>query len=323
MRKLTVLALFLGLAAVAAMVARQDAAGVAAALVAMGAGILLLPLAYAPHFLLAGVSWRLLFRRGRAAGFWATMGALWMGLSVETLLPVASIGGEVVKARVVMRSGVSGADATASVVVDKTVQAVSLILWGLVGVAALAWVGGGRAVMNTALSGIALLTAGVAGFIVVQRVGMFGILARVVGKATALADRPGLAGSADGLDAAIGALYRRPGPIVAAGILRLAASVALTAEILLAAYLMGHPLRPWDALILQSLTSLLRGATFVVPNGWGVQEGGYLVLGGVIGLSPELMLAVSLATRARDLLVSAPGLLAWQLVEGRSLWRRR
>ncbi len=323
MRKLTVLALFLGLVAVAAMVARQDAAGVVAALVAMGAGTLLLPLAYAPHFLLAGMSWRLLFHRGRAAGFWATLGALWMGLSVETLLPVASIGGEVVKARAVMRFGVSGADAAASVVLDKTVQAVSLILWGLVGLAVLVWLGAGREVVVGALWGAALLAAAVAGFVAVQRSGLFGRLAGAIGKVTTLADRLGLTGKAAALDAAIAALYGRPGLIVAACALRLAARAALTAEVLLAAYLMGQPLSLWDALMLKSLTGALRGVAFVVPNGWGVQEGGYIVLGGLVGLSPELMLAVSLATRARELLVGAPGLLAVQLVEGRSLWRRR
>ena len=75
--------------------------------------------------------------------------------------------------------------------------------------------------------------------------------------------------------------------------------------------------------MLKSLTGALRGAAFVVPSGWGVQEAGYVVLGGLIGLSPELMLAVSLATRARELLIGVPGLIAWQVAEGRWLWRRR
>ena len=75
--------------------------------------------------------------------------------------------------------------------------------------------------------------------------------------------------------------------------------------------------------MLKSLTGALRGAAFVVPGGWGIQEGGYVVLGALIGLTPEFMLALSLATRAREVLMALPGLLAWQHAEGRWLWRRR
>jgi hypothetical protein len=42
-------------------------------------------------------------------------------------------------------------------------------------------------------------------------------------------------------------------------------------------------------------------------------------LGGVIGLSPEVMLALSFVTRARELMVSLPALMVWQIVEGRTL----
>ena len=118
------------------------------------------------------------------------------------------------------------------------------------------------------------------------------------------------------------ALYRDPRRILLATALRLASRIALTLEVWLAAQLMGFPITLWEALMLKSLTGALRGAAFVVPGGWGVQEGGYVVLGGLLGLSPEVMLAVSLATRARELLVSLPGLVAWQHGEGRSLWKR-
>ncbi|HLB80762.1 MAG TPA: lysylphosphatidylglycerol synthase domain-containing protein, partial [Dongiaceae bacterium] len=188
-RLLTFLALFIGVAAVAVMVARQDAAGVARALVAMGPGVLLLPLAFLPHLVLAALSWRLLFRRGGGADFWATLRALWMGLSADTLLPVASIGGEVVKVRVAMFAGVSGTDAVTSVIVDKTVQAVSLILWGLIGLAVLAALGAGREIVIGALAGSALLMAAVVAFVAAQRAGPFGRFVAAVGRVTALTDR--------------------------------------------------------------------------------------------------------------------------------------
>jgi hypothetical protein len=42
-----------------------------------------------------------------------------------------------------------------------------------------------------------------------------------------------------------------------------------------------------------------------------VQEGGYLLLAPVAGLPPEACLALSLAKRARELLLGLPGLVYW------------
>jgi putative membrane protein len=318
-RILTVLGLLAGLAAATVLVAWQGFGTIGAALVSLGAGVLLLPLAFLPHLVFAAWSWALLFAPGRAPGFAAALRAMWMGLSVDMLLPLASIGGEVVKVRVLMRAGVGGRDAGASVVVDKTVQAVSLVLWGLIGIAALVGTEADRELVAGALIGSALLAAGIAGFVLVQRAGTFGFLARVLG--TTRAAGAMAAGAAD-LDGAIRALYARAGRVLLSVAIRLLSRLALTAELWLAAHLMGFPITFWEALMLKSLTGALRGAAFVVPGGWGVQEGGYVVLGGLLGWSPEVMLALSLATRARELLVSLPGLVAWQHGEGRALWKR-
>ncbi len=323
MRIWTTLGLLLGLAAVAVLVAWQGFGTVASALASLGWGIILLPLAFLPHLVLAALSWRFLFNPGRAPGFTGSLRAMWMGLSVDMLLPLASIGGEVVKVRILMQGRIRGSDAGASVVLDKTVQAISLILWGLVGIVVLVWIEADSELIAGALIGSALLAAGVAGFVLVQHAGTFGFLARVFGRARKAATWAGVIDNAVELDATIRSLYGRPGRIVMSCLIRLLARLALTAEVWLAAALMGQGITLWEALMLKSLTGALRGAAFVVPAGWGVQEVGYVLLGGLVGLSPEFMLALSLATRARELLVSLPGLLAWQQAEGRALWRRR
>jgi hypothetical protein len=41
----------------------------------------------------------------------------------------------------------------------------------------------------------------------------------------------------------------------------------------------------------------------------GIQEGGYLLLAPLAGLAPDAALALSLAKRARELLLGLPGLL--------------
>ena len=70
---------------------------------------------------------------------------------------------------------------------------------------------------------------------------------------------------------------------------------------------MGQSISLWDLIMLRSLISALRGAAFVVPGAWGLQEGGFIVIGGLIGLPPDFMLALSLATRAREFVISVPG----------------
>ena len=45
-----------------------------------------------------------------------------------------------------------------------------------------------------------------------------------------------------------------------------------------------------------------------------------MLLGGMLGLGPEVALAVSLVRRARALLLRLPALLVWQIAEGRLLW---
>ena len=88
-----------------------------------------------------------------------------------------------------------------------------------------------------------------------------------------------------------------------------------TSEVWLACYLLGHPIGLIEAIMLKSLTSIITDLAFIIPNGYGVQEGGYLVLGVLVGLTAEFALALSLATRVRELIIDIPGLLYWQHIE--------
>jgi hypothetical protein len=50
-----------------------------------------------------------------------------------------------------------------------------------------------------------------------------------------------------------------------------------------------------------------------------VQEAGYVALGALFGVPPDIAIAVSLIRRARDVTLGVPILLVWQLVEVRRL----
>ena len=86
--------------------------------------------------------------------------------------------------------------------------------------------------------------------------------------------------------------------------------------------LLGVPVGLGAAMVIDSLISGLRSVAFMVPQALGVQEGGYIMLGGLFGLSAEAALALSLVRRARDLVIGLPILLVWQIVEGRRSLKR-
>jgi hypothetical protein len=52
-----------------------------------------------------------------------------------------------------------------------------------------------------------------------------------------------------------------------------------------------------------------------VPGAMGVQEGGYILLGNLLGIPGEIAFALSLVRRMRELALGIPGLISWQLLE--------
>ncbi len=114
---------------------------------------------------------------------------------------------------------------------------------------------------------------------------------------------------AQAIDLAVQATYRRNGPVTASFVFSLVGWIVGTGEVFLIARFLGTPVGWRDAFVLESLGQAIRGAGFAIPGALGVQEGGYLLLAPLAGLAPNAALALSLAKRARELLLGLPGLL--------------
>lgn len=315
--------LLAGLVLMTGLIAWQGIADVADIMLASGWAILLIPLAWSPTVFLGTTSWRLLFKPGEEPAYKEVFMALWMGRAINTLLPVASIGGEVVKARMLILWGYPRASSSASVVVDKTVQVFGVIIWGVTGVCLLIHYSLDEGLINYALTGFAVLGAGVAGFVVVQKAGMFSMAAKAAHKVTKHDYFEGLKDGASHVDHHVREAYGRHGRLIASVFWRTLALFLQTAEVWVAAYVLGHPITIMEAMFLKALTSTLSDVAFMIPNAYGVQEGAYVVLGAMIGLPADLMLAISLATRIRELFIDVPGLFIWQHAEGRHFFKRR
>ncbi len=277
--------------------------------------LLLLPLIWVPNFLFAGAGWRRLFPEQHRPTPLQGVAGIWMARAVNNLLPVASIGGEVAKARLAFLWGHPATVATASVIVDKTIQVVAVIIWGLTGVGCLLYLSLDDRLALIALSGFGVLTLCVVGLFLVQRAGMLGFLARFGEKLLRIESLNGVSLSAQETDAEVMNIYQRRRPLLQAVALRVLALVVQTGEVWLGCVLLGYPIGILEAVLLKSLTFTLSDIAFVVPNAYGVQEGAFILIGSLVGLSSEQALALSLALRIRDFLLDPPGLLALHRIE--------
>ncbi len=313
-------ALLAGAALFAGLLAVRGVDDVLAAFATAGWGLALVAMLYAGALVVAGLAWASLFRPPppRLPG---VLVLRWIAFSVNQLLPVAQLGGEVLRARLLAHRGVDAPTAGASVVVDMTLGLASQALFTLAGVALLA-LAGGAVGLGAGIALIAAVAAMALVFLRVQRRGFFSRLAGLVEKAAGGRDLTRVTGGAAALDAAVLAIYRRPGRIFAGFLGRLAVWVLFALETWLIFHLIGHPISFTDALIIEALVQAVRTAGFLVPGALGIQEGGYLVFAAAVGAPADLGLAVSLIKRARDLMLGLPGLAVWQAGEVARLRRR-
>jgi glycosyltransferase 2 family protein len=290
-------------------------------LLAAGWGLVWASLFHFVSMALNARAWQVLFPGERRPGLAFTTWLIWARESVNGLLPVARIGGELVCARLLMRWGMRGPPAVGSLVVDMTLSLATQFAFTLIGLALLAARTDDEAVLiKSALATLTALPVLVA-VIVVQRYGAVELMGRAF-RALFRARFAGMVDSIRRLDRRIRNLYRRRGAILACFGWQMLGWIAGAGELWIALYYLGHPVSVWDAILLEALTQAISSAAFVVPAAIGVQEGGFLLFGALLGLGPEISLALALARRVRDILVFTPAVIAWQVIEARWLWRR-
>ena len=312
----------LGLVGATALVLYQGASEVLKTFASARWGLLWVALFHVVPMLGNARAWQVLIPgRGQPSfGFFAWM--VWVREAVNSLLPVARIGGEVAGAWLLIGRGVRRRSAVATLVVDMTMSLVSQFAFTLIGVGLLLTHRGEQSFAANVAVGLLIALPVLAAFGIVQRIGIFGLFARVF--RAILGERfDRLVGGAKPLDRAVHVIYRRPGRIVACGLWQFAGWLVSSGEMWIALCYLGNPVGIGDAVMLTALIEAASSSAFLVPGALGVQEGGFLVLGHVLGLSPEVSLALALVRRARDVLVFGPALALWQLGEGRRLIARR
>ncbi|OLL32172.1 hypothetical protein BTH42_06880 [Burkholderia sp. SRS-W-2-2016] len=333
MSRAAVLLLSIGTALFVGLLAWQGFGSVASTLLAAGWGLAVVALFHLVPLVLDAGAISVLLKRNEPARDGApahqpslrdALFARWIGESVNSLLPAGQIGGPVVMVRQLSQRGMLLRDAAAAITVSTTWQALAQILFALGGLAmfgAYAAQGTLHDVRTATLVATCVLGALIALFYFAQRRGLFGGLLGLVSKLFGKRDWSSLMTRAESVDAAVQDLYRERGRVAASFLLSLVGWIVGTVEVWLALRFLGHPVGWLDALLLESIGQAIRGAAFMIPGSLGVQEGGYLLLAPLVGLPPDAALALSLAKRARELLLGLPGLLVLHFSERR--WQRR
>ena len=315
---------FAGAALFTGLLIRQGASQVGAAFATAGWAIIAVVVYHfvVPVFLDA-VAWWVLFPRSDRLPLRKLFLMRWVGESVSTLVPSAAVGGDIVRARLAAINGVPLPISAGSVLVDITLGVFTQAGFTMLGLALLVDATGQKSFVRPTLVGTLLGILAVAGFYFAQRVGMFRFLGLIVARLANSPEWQSLVQSGETLDRAIRGLYARRRGVAMCCAWTIISLVGGSGEIWIALHALGLPATLVNALILQSMALTIRSAAFAVPGGLGVQEGGYLVVGNLLGIPGNAAFALSLIARMRELALGIPGLVVWQMIEGRRLLRAR
>jgi putative membrane protein len=305
--------LALGVAIVVWLVARADASALFGVFPRIGWGFVAILAARSATIIIDCAAWYCLLPRAERPPFAAMLALRWIGESINTTLPAAQIGGDVVRARLLQQRVAAPARGAASVVVDFCLSMFAQILFTLLGFVLLARLGNRTGWWPVAIS-VALVPAFalLSWELLVRR--------RLLVAAERGAGRLGqhrLAAALAALGAALGLVATGRAGLAWSLMFHLASFIGHAGEVWLTLYLMGVSTGVAEAVVLESLSLAARSAAFPIPSGWGAQEAALIALATLTGLPAETALALGLVKRAREFAIGVPGLVAWAIAERR------
>ena len=313
MKRWLLIGWLIGLALLTLLIISQGITVIKGVVSVVGWQILWLAFIYLVALFCAAISWFYLFPQKGKPTYGLIIYTTWIGLAINWLLPVAQIGGEIVKTRLLINKGYCFSTTAASTLGDQTLQIATQALFALIGLGLFLYHWQDLQLIIAMIGGIVYLS--LLGFIFyrVQKAGLFGALSRYKQIILPLNHNDNLAETARQLDRAIQKMYGRTPQLACAFAWRFIFRLVGAGEVWLALRCLEYPVNLWEALILESLGQAVRSATFLIPGGLGAQEGGLMLIGGALGVPTSISLSLSLCKRCRELILGIPGLIVWQL----------
>ena len=261
-----------------------------------------------------GCAWQNLVEAPRPS-CWSFFRTRWVRASFATLVPVGGAGAALIAVRLAMRAGLSLDIAVASLMLDATIEMISQIIFMALGLALLLAAAPQLQVVEWALATLLLAVLADAAFIAVQRSGGMKLVEFVIAK---LASRwPRFLPLAEAkLHDRLMRLHRHRRAASVSFLMHFGSWMLGAAEIWLILFAFGQPVSLAKCVIVESLSTVGRSAGFFVPGALGTQEVALLLVGKLVGLTPETAILIAIVKRLRDVLVGVPGLLVWVGVDG-------
>ena len=161
--------------------------------------------------------------------------------------------------------------------------------------------------MRPTLIGAVIGVTETIGFYVVQRLGMFRFIGKMISQLANAEDWHSLVHSGHSLDQTIRSLYARRSGVIGCCAVTATSFLLGSGEIWIALHALGLRATLVNAVILQSMVlAIPRGSVCRCPGALGVQEGGYVVVGSLLGIPGDAAFALSLIARGRELILGIP-----------------
>jgi putative membrane protein len=323
LRVIAYLLAFGGALLVTVLIVREGATRILSALASASWALPVVVTINSGRLLSDGTAWFVLVPKANRPRFLTAVWIRWVGGCVNELLPSARLSADILTARLATISG--GLSPSLAAGASAAGLSVSVPMRILVTVGALLLIAGvtgqRQLYFPSLLAGLTALMA-ILGFYTVQRFGLFRLATPLISRVRALSKSASVAQGGAKFDQTLQAIYRRPRALLICALMWTVSWLIGCVETWIALFALGIPTSFTVALIVETAGQGVRIVLFIVPAGLGVFEGGTVMICNLLGIPSDIALALALIRRAQEALFSVPGLVVWQLVEARRVFRR-
>ncbi len=282
------------------------------------AGIAVVIFVYFLAFLGDSVSWMLILTSLPVTFTWIrrTFIVRLAGEAFNNVVPAGGFAGEPVKAVLLKsRYGIGYTEASASIVMARTVNMIALIVFLVIGFVFMVLSNDiDGTLKTTASAGLVFLSIGTALMFAVQRYSFSTWLAAKFGGRTWAMRAAGAIKIVEDLDRRFLDFYtHNRGRLWGALFLAFVNWMLGVVEVYFTFLFLGTEIAWTDAWMMEALAQMIRAAVFFIPLGIGAQEGAFVVITTAVTGAPGLGLACAAVRRIREVSWILLGLLAWTL----------
>ena len=311
-------ALVVGLAALAWMLAAVGFERIGHSVALGGRAVPVAVAIHAVQLFLAGLAWFEVVGRGVAEPLGLRgrdfARVRWIREGVNSLLPAAHIGGQVVGVGLLVGRGLAPVRAVVGTILDVVVEVTAQLAVIVIAVGLLFSLRGGQQDWGVWVgAGVAVVAVIVGGIVVALRVGALRWVEAALQRAAAR--WPAMEGqwSLTGLNSVLLERQADRRAMARAVLLDMVSWSMGALEVWAILWAMGVSPGLASCFVIESLAMVARSAGFAIPGAVGIQEGGFVLACGLFGINAEIALALSVLKRLRELVVASAAVVMWQL----------